>query len=86
MTWSSPSALWALNIIFKAILDTGDEVVVLAPYFVEYLTYADNHGGVDRVAETDENFQIDLNRLAAVLGPGPGSDRRLPQQSHRPGL
>ena len=62
-------AAGALNIIFKTILDPGDEVVVLAPYFVEYLTYVDNHGGVARVAETDENFQIDLNRLAVTLGP-----------------
>ena len=62
-------AAGALNIILKAILDPGDEVVVLAPYFVEYLTYADNHGGVARVAETDENFQIDLDRLAAALSP-----------------
>ncbi len=62
-------AAGALNIIFKTILDPGDEVVVLAPYFVEYLTYADNHGGVARVAETDENFRIDLNRLAATLSP-----------------
>jgi aspartate aminotransferase len=62
-------AAGALNVILKAILDPGDEVVVLAPYFVEYLTYADNHGGVARVAETDENFQIDLNRLAAALSP-----------------
>ena len=62
-------AAGALNVILKAILDPGDEVVVLAPYFVEYLTYADNHGGVARVAETDENFQIDLDRLAAALSP-----------------
>ncbi len=62
-------AAGALNIIFKTILDPQDEVVVLAPYFVEYLTYADNHGGVARVAETDENFRIDLNRLAAALSP-----------------
>ena len=62
-------AAGALNIIFKAILDPGDEVVVLAPYFVEYLTYADNHGGVARVVETDEDFQLDLNRLEKALTP-----------------
>ena len=31
-----------LNIILKALLDPGDEVVILAPYFPEYLFYADN--------------------------------------------
>ena len=58
-----------LNVILKALLDPGDEVVVLAPYFPEYLFYADNHGGVPRVVETDEHFQPDLDRLAAALSP-----------------
>ena len=62
-------AAGALNVILKTILDPGDEVIVFAPYFVEYLAYADNHGGVVRVAETDANFQLDLNRLAEVLSP-----------------
>jgi aspartate aminotransferase len=58
-----------LNVILKALLDPGDEVVVLAPYFPEYLFYADNHGGVAKVVETDEHFQLDLDRLAAALSP-----------------
>jgi aspartate aminotransferase len=58
-----------LNVILKALLDPGDEVVVLAPYFPEYLFYADNHGGVARVVETDEHFQPDLKRLTAALSP-----------------
>jgi aspartate aminotransferase len=58
-----------LNIILKALLDPGDEVVILAPYFPEYLFYADNHGGVARVVETDEHFQPDLHRLTAALSP-----------------
>ena len=58
-----------LNVILKALLDPGDEVVILAPYFPEYLFYADNHGGVARVVETDAHFQPDLNRLAAALSP-----------------
>jgi aspartate aminotransferase len=58
-----------LNVILKALLDPGDEVVVLAPYFPEYLFYADNHGGVAKVVETDEHFQPDLERLTAALSP-----------------
>lgn len=58
-----------LNVILKALLDPGDEVVILAPYFPEYLFYADNHGGVPQVVETDEHFQPDLDRLAAALSP-----------------
>jgi aspartate aminotransferase len=58
-----------LNVILKALLDPGDEVLVLAPYFPEYLFYADNHGGIARVVETDDRFEIDLHRLAEALSP-----------------
>jgi aspartate aminotransferase len=58
-----------LNIILKALLDPGDEVLILAPYFPEYLFYADNHGGVAKVVETDEHFLPDLDRLTAALSP-----------------
>ena len=34
-----------LNVVFKTLLDAGDEVILLAPYFVEYDFYVDNHGG-----------------------------------------
>ena len=57
----------ALNVILKALLDPGDEVVVFAPFFPEYFFYADNHGGIARVVETDETFQLDLERLEAGL-------------------
>lgn len=60
-------AAGALNVILKALLDPGDEVVIFAPYFPDYLFYADNHGGVPRVVETDEAFQLDLSRLEAAL-------------------
>ena len=35
----------ALNVALKTLLDPGDEVIIFAPYFVEYFFYADNHGG-----------------------------------------
>jgi aspartate aminotransferase len=62
-------AAGGLNVALKALLDPGDEVLVLAPYFPEYLSYADNHGGIARVVETDDKFEIDLYRLAEGLSP-----------------
>ena len=62
-------AAGGLNVALKAILDPGDEVVIFAPYFPEYFFYADNHGGVARVVETDETFNLDLERLQAALSP-----------------
>ena len=38
-------AAGALNTVLKAILDPGDEVIVLSPYFPEYRFYIENHGG-----------------------------------------
>jgi aspartate aminotransferase len=36
----------ALNVVLKSILDPGDDVILLSPYFVEYKFYIDNHGGI----------------------------------------
>jgi aspartate aminotransferase len=44
-------------------------VVVLSPYFVEYLFYVRNAGGTPVVVETDERFQLDLRAVDAALSP-----------------
>lgn len=62
-------AAGALNIIFKALLDPGDEVVVPAPYFVEYGFYADNHGGTLKAIPTLEDFHLDLPAMTDAIGP-----------------
>ncbi|SDO99176.1 pyridoxal phosphate-dependent aminotransferase [Desulforhopalus singaporensis] len=56
-------AAGGLNVVMKAILNPGDEVIVLAPYFVEYGFYIDNHGGVTRVVSTDNNFNLDFEAI-----------------------
>ena len=62
-------AAGALNVILKSILDAGDEVLVLAPFFAEYTFYVGNHGGRLVPVETDENAQPVVARIAAALGP-----------------
>jgi aspartate aminotransferase len=62
-------AAGALNVMFKALLDPGDEVVIFAPYFPEYLFYVDNHGGTAQVVETDPSFQLDVKDLKRALSP-----------------
>ncbi|HZK48683.1 MAG TPA: pyridoxal phosphate-dependent aminotransferase, partial [Thermoleophilia bacterium] len=59
----------ALNVIFKAILDAGDEVLVPRPYFVEYGSYVDNHGGVLRLVDTNPDFSLDLDGISAAITP-----------------
>lgn len=58
-----------LNTCLKAILNPGDEIIAIAPYFVEYGSYAQNHGGILKVAKTNDQFQIDLNAIEQVLTP-----------------
>ncbi len=57
----------ALNVIFKAILNPGDEIIAPSPYFVEYNFYADNHGGVLRSVPPGENFALNLEAIAAAI-------------------
>lgn len=58
-----------LNVIFKALLDPGDEVIVSAPYFVEYGTYIDNFQGKLVVVKAAADFQPDLAAIAAAITP-----------------
>jgi len=60
-------AAGALNVVMKSLLDPGDEVIVLAPFFVEYHFYIDNHGGVARVAPCDAEFNLDLEAIRAAI-------------------
>ncbi|HDP99603.1 MAG TPA: pyridoxal phosphate-dependent aminotransferase [bacterium] len=52
-----------INVILRTLLDQGDEVVVLAPFFSEYQFYIRNHHGKVVVAETDHNFNISIKNL-----------------------
>lgn len=60
-------AAGALNVVMKSLLDPGDEVMILSPYFVEYHFYVDNHGGVVKVVPTDDEFNLDLAAIEQGL-------------------
>lgn len=60
-------AAGALNICMKALLNPGDEVILLAPYFVEYNFYIDNHGGVSKVVNTTDQFELDLKAIEEAI-------------------
>ena len=62
-------AAGALNVVFKTLLDAGDEVITPAPYFVEYGAYVDNHGGVLKTVPTKPDFSLDPAAIAAAIGP-----------------
>jgi len=62
-------AAGALNVILKALLDPGDEVIVPTPCFVEYRFYVDNHGGVIRMVPTRDDFTLDVDAIGAAVNP-----------------
>ena len=57
-----------LNVLLKTILNPGEEVIIFAPYFLEYVFYIDNHGGVAKVLPTDEQFIPKLGALENAIG------------------
>jgi aspartate aminotransferase len=59
----------ACNVILKSILDPGDEVILLAPFFAEYPFYVGNHGGRVVVVETSADCLPDVDRIAAAITP-----------------
>ncbi len=61
-------AAGGLNIIFKTILDPGDEVIVFAPFFGEYRQYAANFdASIVAVNPNPETFQPDLADFEAKI-------------------
>lgn len=56
-----------LNVVLKTILNPGDEVIVLVPYFVEYRFYVDNHNGVVKEVPTGAGFQPDIVAIGAAI-------------------
>jgi aspartate aminotransferase len=60
-------AAGALNVVFKTILNPGDEVIVIRPYFAEYRFYVDNHRGVLVPVPAAADFSIDVAALAGAL-------------------
>jgi len=63
----SNGAAGALNTILKSILDPGNEVIVLVPYFPEYRFYIENHGGRVVPVETGADFEPDVAAIERAL-------------------
>lgn len=62
-------AAGAINVVLKTIVEAGDEVIIFAPFFVEYVYYLDNHQGISRIVPTDDQFIPDLRLLEDNITP-----------------
>jgi aspartate aminotransferase len=65
----SSGAGGGMNILLKSILDPGDEIIIIAPYFVEYLYYIDNHGGKVVKVNAGKNFDLDVPAIEKAITP-----------------
>lgn len=57
----------AMNVVLKTIMNPREEVIVFAPYFVEYLNYIDNHSGIPRIVPTNEKFMPRMELLEGAI-------------------
>ena len=61
-------AAGGLNVLFRAVLSPGDEVLVPSPYFVEYGNYVGNFGGVLTPVPTKPgDFSLDVAAIDAAI-------------------
>jgi len=61
-------AAGGLNVVLKAILDEGDQVIVPSPYFMEFKFYIGNCGGEIRLVETNGDFSLNLKEIEKAMG------------------
>ena len=63
-------AAGGLNVVLKTILNPGDEVLVIRPYFVDYKNYTENYGGTIVEVDCDPvTFMPDLNDMEKKITP-----------------
>ena len=61
-------AAGGLNVILKSILNPGEEVIVIAPYFGEYNNYVANYDGKIVAVKADtKTFQPDMYKLEKAM-------------------
>jgi len=60
-------AAGAMNVVLKTILNPGDEVIVPAPYFMEYYYYVDNFGGILKTVKTNPDFSLNLSAIEEAI-------------------
>ena len=63
-------AAGGLNVVLKSILNPGDEVIAIRPYFVDYRNYVTNYDGtVVEVNAREGDFQIDGDEIERAVTP-----------------
>ena len=56
-----------LNTVLKSMLNRGDQVIVPTPFFWEFKNYIENYGGIMRLVETKDDFQLDVEKIERAI-------------------
>lgn len=57
----------ALNVLFKAMLNVGDEVIIPNPFFWEFKNYLENFGATPVIVETNDDFQLNIGNIENAI-------------------
>jgi aspartate aminotransferase len=60
-------AAGALNVILKTILNPGDEVIIPGPFFMEYIFYVDNHQGIPKLVDSNDDFSLNMEKIRKAI-------------------
>jgi aspartate aminotransferase len=63
----SAGAAAGMNVILKTILNPGENVIIVAPYFVEYKFYVENHGGGIKVVKPRDDFSLNAEEIGEAI-------------------
>ncbi|KAK2964930.1 aspartate aminotransferase [Blattamonas nauphoetae] len=63
----SCGAAAAINVLFHSIVAEGDEIIVNAPYFAEYLGYSRNVRANPVVVQCDNDFNLDVDAIEKAI-------------------
>lgn len=60
-------AAGGLNVTLKTVLNPGEEVIIIKPYFVEYLFYTKNHQGKPVLVDSNEDFSLNIDNIEKAI-------------------
>ncbi len=60
-------AAGGINVVLKSILNPEDEVIIIVPYFPEYIFYVENHFGVVSFVESNDDFSLNIRAIGRSI-------------------
>ncbi|MDE7158581.1 MAG: pyridoxal phosphate-dependent aminotransferase [Clostridiales bacterium] len=67
LVYMTCGAAASLSVALSGLLNAGDEVIVLAPFFPEYKVFIEHAGGVMKQANTNEEFHLALTEIDRAI-------------------